>query len=118
MGPADTDLGLLSRDQVPLPELAEAAFLLDSGTISRPIKTDLGWHIVRVGEIQQATVQPLREVRDEIRRVLAEDKAVDELFGLANRFEDALGGGGRHRRGGASIEYQGPQGRRAVHGGH
>ncbi|MDE0538178.1 MAG: SurA N-terminal domain-containing protein [Rhodospirillales bacterium] len=95
--PADTDLGLLSRDQVPLPELADAAFALDTGAVSQPIKTDLGWHIIRVGEVQEATVQPLSEVRDEVRRVLAEDKAVDELFGLANRFEDVLGGG-------ASIE--------------
>jgi len=93
LSPADTDLGLLSRDQVPLPELAEAAFDLGTGAVSQPIKTDLGWHIVRVGEVHEATVQPLSEVRDEIRRVLAEDKAVDELFGLANRFEDVLGGG-------------------------
>ncbi len=93
LSPADTDLGLLSRDQVPLPELAEAAFVLGTGAVSQPIKTGLGWHIVRVGEVREATVQPLSEVRDEIRRALAEDKAVDELFGLANRFEDTLGGG-------------------------
>src|ERR1051325_6451489 len=41
------DLGYFTKDQM-VPEFAEAAFKLDKGQISEPIKTQFGWHIIKL----------------------------------------------------------------------
>ncbi len=87
------DLGTVTRAQVPLPALADAAFSLGEGAVSDPIQTDLGWHIVKVETITPAKEDSFDSVRADLRRQLAEEQAVDVLFDLSNRLEDALGGG-------------------------
>lgn len=87
------DLGSLTRAEVPLPELAEAAFALKDGAISEPIKSPLGWHIVRVLGIEPARIQTIEETRTALTADLAQEKAVDSMFALANQLEDLLGGG-------------------------
>ena len=96
MDPAAVDLGALARDQVPA-DLAETVFSLVAGAASAPLQTPLGWHIVKVLGIEPPHKRTLAEVRDALARDVARDKALDGLVSLANRFEDALGGG-------ASIE--------------
>lgn len=92
MEAADADLGLVGRDGL-LPELADAVFQLPAGGVSRPIETPLGWHVIRVGEIQPARTRTLDEAKDELTQGAAREKAVDALYKLANRVEDALAGG-------------------------
>ena len=87
------ELGTLSRSLLPLPELADAAFELPPNTFSNPIKTALGWHILRVTKVQSATVKTLADVSDNIKKQIAEELSVDALYDLSNKFEDELGGG-------------------------
>jgi peptidyl-prolyl cis-trans isomerase D len=91
------DLGILSRAQLPIPQLAEAAFTLSKNIVSSPIKTALGWHLLRVTNIQPSSQRTLAEVSIDLRKILASEKAVDILYNLSNKFEDEVGGG-------ASIE--------------
>jgi peptidyl-prolyl cis-trans isomerase C len=48
------DLGYFTKDQM-MPEFAEAAFKLDKGQISDPVKTQFGWHII---EIEDKRIKP------------------------------------------------------------
>jgi peptidyl-prolyl cis-trans isomerase D len=86
------DLGLVGRARL-LPEMADAAFSLAEGAYSQPFESPLGWHLVMVSGIEEATVQTLDQVRDKLRVDVAREKAIDGLFSLANQLEDQLGGG-------------------------
>lgn len=53
-----------------VPELTDAIFSLAPGEISEPIKTELGYHLVRVDELNPETAKPLEEVEGDIANVL------------------------------------------------
>ncbi len=86
------DLGWVTRDRF-LPELADVAFSLREGRYSEPVKSPLGWHLLRLVAVEAARRQTLEEVRQALTAELARDQAIDSLFQLANRLEDELGGG-------------------------
>ena len=89
---AALDLGVLGRDEL-LSELADAAFSLGEGAYSDPVRSPLGWHIMRVTAIEAARRQTIDEVGDALKAEIARDLAIDSMFNLANQVEDALGGG-------------------------
>ena len=89
----DIKLGLVVRGDL-LPALADAAFSLQKDRFTAPVKSPLGWHIMRVTEIQPGRVPKLDEVRKQISDDLARDLALDDLVKRANQVEDALAGGG------------------------
>jgi peptidyl-prolyl cis-trans isomerase D len=88
-----TSLGLSSRADLPLPELAEAAFALAPGAVSAPVRTPFGWHVLRVGTIEAGAQRSLDEVRGELRAEIQAERAADLAFERVNRVEDALAGG-------------------------
>lgn len=71
------DLGTAPREQWVKP-FGDAAWALQTGEISRPVKTKFGWHIIKaLGPIEPAKTQPLAAVRDTIKEQLltkAKDK--------------------------------------------
>jgi len=76
----------ISKGQTVAP-FDQTAFLLKKNVISRPVKTEFGYHIIQpIGDIKEAKVTPLKEVKDSIRQQLAQTKKneamtkwVDEL---------------------------------------
>jgi peptidyl-prolyl cis-trans isomerase D len=90
------DIGVRTHQEI-LPELADVAFGLAMEAHSGPVESPLGWHVVRVSEIQSGTTKTFAEVRAILTKDLAAEQSIDGLFELANRLEDALGSG-------ASIE--------------
>lgn len=76
-----------------IPEIAEATFALKAGEHSAPIRSPLGWHVLRVNAATEGYIKPFDEVRDELRRDLAEYAAAKEAHDLAIKLEDALAGG-------------------------
>jgi peptidyl-prolyl cis-trans isomerase C len=59
------ELGYFSKDQM-VPEFAEAAFKLDKGQISDPVKTQFGWHIIKVEDKRTKPAPAYDEVKDQV----------------------------------------------------
>jgi peptidyl-prolyl cis-trans isomerase D len=85
-------LGLLAAADL-LPDLAKAAFAIQQNQFTQPTQSPLGWHILRVTEIQPGREPKLADVRAEILSDLSKEMALDDLVTRANRVEDALAGG-------------------------
>lgn len=68
----DGDAGFLQRSHL-LPEIEEAVRGLKPGELAGPVKSDDGYHLVRVEEVR-VPVKPYEKVRDEIARTLGDQK--------------------------------------------
>ncbi|WP_020593712.1 SurA N-terminal domain-containing protein [Kiloniella laminariae] len=86
------DLGNMSRNDL-LPELASGVFYLTAPGVTEPIQSPLGWHLVSVEEISQASEAKLEDVLPQITESAALRVATDELISLANQLDDELAGG-------------------------
>lgn len=87
-----TELGDMKKSEL-MPGMAEAAFALEIDEYTPPVKSVLGWHILRLQGVTSARQQRLEEVSDDIKKEIAAEKAIDSLYNLANQLEDELGGG-------------------------
>jgi peptidyl-prolyl cis-trans isomerase C len=59
------DLGFFTKDQM-VPEFAEAAFKLDKGQVSDPVKSQFGWHVIRVDDKRTKEPPTFEQVKDQI----------------------------------------------------
>ncbi|MBX3724701.1 MAG: SurA N-terminal domain-containing protein [Xanthomonadales bacterium] len=59
------DLGWIEQGLTD-PAFEEAAFALESGQVSDPVRTEDGFHVIMVREIRAATQRPFEEVREEL----------------------------------------------------
>jgi peptidyl-prolyl cis-trans isomerase D len=59
------DVGLFERELM-VPEFDEAVFDMNVGDISEVVKTDYGYHIIKLNEIQPATLQSFEEVEEQL----------------------------------------------------
>ena len=75
------DLGWAERTFF-VPEFAEAAFSMKPGEIRGPIKTEFGWHVIKLDEIQPGVSRKFEDVKadlePEYRRVEAEKRFGEE----------------------------------------
>ena len=85
-------LGLVESGDL-LPALSTAAFALERGAVSAPVKSPVGWHLLQVLAIQPGEEPVFEEVRETLEREVALDKAVDSIITYINSFNDSLGGG-------------------------
>src|SRR3954471_10825758 len=92
MDPETIDLGLLKREELP-DLLAGVAFELPVNKATDPIKSPLGWHILRVVKIEPPTTQTFEQAKEQIETELSLQEAVGKLDKIANEADDALAGG-------------------------
>jgi peptidyl-prolyl cis-trans isomerase D len=68
------DLGYFKKGEMAKP-LEDAAFAMKPGDISKPVKSQMGWHIIKVEDVKEGRSKPLEEVKDVIEAELRREKA-------------------------------------------
>lgn len=80
------DLGYFTKDMMVEP-FAEAAFAMKKGEVSKaPVKSEFGWHVIRVDDQRQKAPPTRAEAEPQLRQQLAEDAVtalLEELRGKA-----------------------------------
>jgi peptidyl-prolyl cis-trans isomerase C len=72
------ELGWFVHEQM-VPEFADAAFAMEAGTISDPVQSPFGWHVIKLEERRERPAPPLEEVRDQIVEQLAREAQTEVL---------------------------------------
>ena len=67
------DLGFFPKDRM-VPEFAEVAFSEKVGEISDPVRTQFGWHVIKVTEKKPAGTLPYDEVKSQLMTYLKSKK--------------------------------------------
>lgn len=67
------DLGAFGRGQM-VPEFEEAAFSAEIGELAGPVKTQFGYHLIKVEEKTKAVVPAFEEVKERVQKELLEKK--------------------------------------------
>ena len=68
------DLGFFTKEQM-VPEFSAVAFTLEPGKISDPVKSQFGWHIIKVEEKRTRPLPTFDQVKDTIVSQLTAQKA-------------------------------------------
>ncbi|MEX0694997.1 MAG: SurA N-terminal domain-containing protein [Rhodospirillales bacterium] len=102
MDEAAVDLGSVTPDGL-LPDLSKAVFAAAKDAIIGPIKSPLGWHILKVTAIDAGFTKTLEEVRDQLTEIVRHEHAIDALYKLSVRFEDQIGSGATLEEAGAAV---------------
>ena len=89
---ATTDLGFVAQDMM-LELLAGPVFTAQAGSIVGPIKTDMGWHIVKVISVKAGSKTDKAKALAQIKEHLKKEKMYDEAYDLASKIEDKIGAG-------------------------
>lgn len=76
------DLGAFTRDQMVKP-FADAAFALTVGAISEPVRTQFGWHIIKVDAHNPAATESLENATPKITEKITDRKAKNLAYDAA-----------------------------------
>jgi len=73
------DLGFFEKGKM-VPQFEEAAFALKPKTVSEPVKTPFGYHLIYVEERREARESKLEDVKGQIEAEIKNRKALEEAY--------------------------------------
>ncbi|MEM7441135.1 MAG: peptidylprolyl isomerase [Pseudomonadota bacterium] len=77
-GPSGGDLGWQGKGRL-VPEFENAMIALEPGAVSAPVKTQFGWHVIKLNEVREKPKPTLDDVRGELEGGLKEAAVRDAL---------------------------------------
>lgn len=93
---ADVNIGAQNRTQfagLAGEAVAAQAFAAAKGAIVGPVRSDLGWHVIKIEDIQGASGRSLEQARGEIAKLLTDNKRKEALTDLITKVEDQIAAG-------------------------
>ncbi|HCY86187.1 MAG TPA: parvulin peptidyl-prolyl isomerase [Desulfobacteraceae bacterium] len=88
-GPTGGYLGAFERNAM-VKSFGDAAFALNAGEISKPVKTQFGWHIIKVSAKHPASVTPFETAAADIRKELEGQEMQNQAYYKAGEAFDAV----------------------------
>lgn len=89
---AATDLGYVSQDML-IADMSEAVFDAKTGAVIGPVKSEMGWHIMKVADIKAGSKTDMAHAKAKIAATLKKDKAYDAAYEISANIEDKIGAG-------------------------
>jgi peptidyl-prolyl cis-trans isomerase D len=83
------DLGLFGRGMM-VKAFDDAVFALKPGEISGLVKSDFGFHIIKLVAVKASSATPFDVVRDTVAAKMRQQKAADGFAELADKFSNAV----------------------------
>ncbi len=59
------DLGIIAKGQM-VPEFEAAVYSMTQGQVSEPVKTEFGYHIIKLTALEEESIRPYEEVKAEV----------------------------------------------------
>ncbi|GAT35522.1 peptidyl-prolyl cis-trans isomerase C [Terrimicrobium sacchariphilum] len=81
------DLDFFTKDRM-VPEFAEAAFSQKVGQVSQPVRTQFGWHVIKVTDTKPARVLSFDEVKGDLTNYLKRNKQREAVQNLIKGLRD------------------------------
>jgi len=78
------DLGFFTQERMVQP-FAEAAFKLEAGQFSEPVKTQFGWHVIKVEEKRTQPIPPFEEMKEQVEAYLTRKAQQDMVLSLREK---------------------------------
>jgi peptidyl-prolyl cis-trans isomerase D len=87
-GPSKNDGGYIGKFQhgQMVKPFADQAFAMNAGEISDPVKTEFGWHVIKVESVEAASTKSLEESEPSIAAILKERQARSMAYDRAEKF--------------------------------
>lgn len=78
------DLGWFTKDRM-VPEFAEAAFKLKKGEVSAPVKSQFGWHVIKLEDKRTKPLPDFAAVKPQIEQYLERKAQQDAVLALREK---------------------------------